>query len=101
MTRTHAARQLLAHGPLSFQQFAQITGWPRAACRRVLSYLVDDLGAAERANRLYRMTDGTELPSLPSAQPQPAFRPGADDLPALLRAAGGDEAQALRKLESV
>lgn len=27
MTRTHAARMLLAHGPLSMAQFKEITGW--------------------------------------------------------------------------
>lgn len=92
MTRTHAARQLLAHGPLSFRQFAEITGWPRAACRRVLAYLVHDRGEAELQNRIYRMTDGTDLPSLPDAPQQPAFRPGADGLPAVLRAPGGEDA---------
>lgn len=48
MTRTHAARQLLALGPLSFPEFVAITGWPAKACRRVLSYLVDDLGEVSR-----------------------------------------------------
>lgn len=61
MTRTHAARQLLAHGGLSFAQFAEITGWPMAVCRRVLSYLVDDTGEASRLGRIYRMTNGKEL----------------------------------------
>lgn len=27
MTRTHAARMLLAHGPLSMAQLKEITGW--------------------------------------------------------------------------
>lgn len=27
MTRTHAARQLLAHGPLTQPEFLEITGW--------------------------------------------------------------------------
>ena len=61
MTRTHAARHLLAHGGLSFAQFAEITGWPKAVCRRVLSYLVDDTGEASRLGRIYRMTNGKEL----------------------------------------
>ena len=62
MTKTHAARQLLAHGGLSFAQFAEVTGWPMAVCRRVLSYLVDDTGEALRLGRIYRMTNGKELP---------------------------------------
>lgn len=62
MNRAHAARQLLAHGGLTFAQFAEITGWPMAVCRRVLSYLVDDTGEASRLGRIYRMTNGKELP---------------------------------------
>lgn len=53
MTRTHAARQLLAHGPLTFGEFVSITGWPYAECRRVLSYLVDDLGELVRVGGVY------------------------------------------------
>lgn len=48
MTRTHAARQLLALGPLSFGEFVTVTGWPVSTCRRVLSYLVDTLGEVKR-----------------------------------------------------
>jgi len=55
MTRTHAARQLLALGPLSLGEFVTVTGWPVAACRRVLSYLVDDLGEVERSAGLYQI----------------------------------------------
>lgn len=65
MTRTYAARQLLALGPLSFGQFTEITGWPAAVCRRVLSYLVDDLGEASRFGRVYRMTHEAQLSYLP------------------------------------
>ena len=61
MTRTHAARQLLALGPLSFGQFVTFTGWPSAACRRVLSYLVDDLGEVARQHGIYRIEDGKQL----------------------------------------
>ena len=64
MNRTYAARQLLALGPLSFGQFAEITGWPTKACRRVLSYLVDDTGEAERLGRLYRLTNASNLPDV-------------------------------------
>lgn len=79
MTRTHAARQLLALGPLTFGQFATITGWPVAACRRVLSYLVDDLGQAERIARTYRLIDDTHMPDLPAlaTQGQPGHGPAA------------------------
>ena len=68
MTRTYAARQLLALGPLSFGQFTEITGWPAAVCRRVLSYLVDDLGEASRFGRVYRMTHGKQLPDMPALE---------------------------------
>ena len=53
MTRTHCARQLLAHGPLTLGEFVTITGWPYKACRRVLSYLVDDLGEVSRFGVVY------------------------------------------------
>lgn len=65
MTKTHAARQLLALGPLTFGQFEEITGWPADACRWVLSYLVDTRGEAERQDQLYRLTHGNELRDMP------------------------------------
>lgn len=55
MTRTHAARQLLALGPLSFPEFVAITGWSVRACRRVLSYLVDDLDEVSRHGGMYEV----------------------------------------------
>ena len=55
MTRTHAARQLLALGPLTMAEFVEITGWPVSACRRVLSYLVDDLGEVSREGGRYEV----------------------------------------------
>lgn len=39
MTRVHAAKQLLALGPLTFREFAEITGWPRRTCSATLAYL--------------------------------------------------------------
>jgi hypothetical protein len=54
MTRAHAARQLLALGPLSFREFVAITGWPAKTCRGVLSYLTDERGDVERASGVYR-----------------------------------------------
>jgi len=55
MTRTHAARQLLALGPLSFGEFTEIMGGSVESCRRVLSYLVDDLGEVSRAGGMYQI----------------------------------------------
>lgn len=68
MTRTHAARQLLALGPLSFGQFAEIMGGSIESCRRVLSYLVDDTGEAQRLARLYSLTHGNQLPDMPELE---------------------------------
>jgi hypothetical protein len=53
MTRTHAARQLLALGPLSLAEFVTFTGWPYTTCRRVLSHLVDVTGEVSRENGKY------------------------------------------------
>jgi hypothetical protein len=53
MTRTHAARELLALGPLTFGEFVTITGWPCKTCRRVLSYLVDCRGDVSRNDGTY------------------------------------------------
>lgn len=40
MTRTHAAYQLLRHGPLTLEQFRWITCWPTfAECKEVLAEL--------------------------------------------------------------
>ena len=75
MTRAHAARMLLAHGPLTFGEFATITGWPVAVCRRVLSYLVDTTGQAMRANRLYTLTHDN-LPDLQAMEPKRIGRHG-------------------------
>jgi len=61
MTRARAARQLLALGPLSFVDFAEIMGGSVESCRRVLSYLVDDLGEVARQQGIYRIEDGKQL----------------------------------------
>lgn len=55
MTRIHAARQLLALGPLSFGEFVEITGWPYKTCRHVLTKLVDEKGELVRDGGLYRV----------------------------------------------
>lgn len=39
MTRVHAARQLLAHGPLSMGDFIAITGWTQMQARRTVSHM--------------------------------------------------------------
>jgi len=57
MTRVHAAKQLLAHGPLSLAQFVEITGWPYVKCRKTLGYLVDGCGMVIREAGLYRIAE--------------------------------------------
>jgi len=59
MNRAHAARRLLQHGPMSFAEFADVTGWPRGVCSRVLNYLTDRTGCVTRINRKYQLTHGT------------------------------------------
>ena len=39
MTRTHAAKRLLEHGPLMYEEFEAITGWPPKACQSTLKHL--------------------------------------------------------------
>lgn len=39
MTRVHAARQLLALGPLTPREFREITGWPGEVCRNTIRWL--------------------------------------------------------------
>jgi hypothetical protein len=55
ITRSHAARQLLALGPLSFGEFAEIMGGSVQSCRRVLSYLVDCRGEVSRIDGIYSL----------------------------------------------
>lgn len=57
MTRRHAAIQLLRLGPLSARDFIAITGWPDRACRRLLSYLVNDAGSVKRVGRTYQLVE--------------------------------------------
>lgn len=40
MTKTHAMLRLLEHGPLTFAEAREITGWPRAAVCAILQHLV-------------------------------------------------------------
>lgn len=39
--RTYYAKRLLEHGPLTFREFYQITGWPKAIASHALEQLVD------------------------------------------------------------
>ena len=47
MTRTHAAYQLLRHGPLDLGEFQEITGWKYRTCTWALSML-EQVGAVRR-----------------------------------------------------
>lgn len=40
MTRTHAAKKLLEHGPLTFPEFWAITGWDKEEAKDILASLV-------------------------------------------------------------
>jgi len=59
MTRTYAARRLLEHGPLTFSEVQEITGWPKPVvdsalqrlCRRGVVRVVN-CGGVRRAYRL-------------------------------------------------
>jgi hypothetical protein len=57
-TRAHAARQLLALGPLSCGDFTNIMGGSAVSCRRVLTYLVDCRGEVVRLGGLYHLATG-------------------------------------------
>lgn len=57
MTRTHAARQLLALGPLDLADFIAITGWPRKIARYTLAWMVQT-GVVEYRGTTRRGTYG-------------------------------------------
>lgn len=60
MTRTHAAYQLLRHGPLTLEQFRWITCWPSfSECKEVL----DDLRGEGKV--VLRNVAGRKLYDLP------------------------------------
>lgn len=56
MTRTHAALQLLAHGPLRFKEFQSITGWPAKRCKWVLQYLDERRFDVRRNKGFFELT---------------------------------------------
>jgi len=76
MTKIHAARQLLALGPLSFREFYEITGWEFSTCRQVLSKLVDGKGEVLRLSRRYWLTNGKELRDMPALATEEVRRDG-------------------------
>lgn len=41
MSRSHATRQLLKLGPLTFRELLEITGWTRMQARDVLGHLLE------------------------------------------------------------
>ncbi len=49
MTRTYAAKRLLEHGPLTFANFMEITGWSKKVSSRALSRLCE-FGQARLVN---------------------------------------------------
>jgi hypothetical protein len=63
MTRNHAARRLLEHGPLTLAEFLAITGWPYRAAQATLTRLLDagDVEAEKDAHRnTYRIALGSQ-----------------------------------------
>lgn len=64
MSRTQAALKLLAHGPLTREEFFAITGWPRSTCCWVVYRLRDQglvrLGRAGRT-AVWSLRDGGEV----------------------------------------
>lgn len=64
MTRTHALKRLLEHGPLTFGQVVAITGWEVSQVRGVLSNLVADgtvQAEGKRMKMVYSLT-GEDFP---------------------------------------
>jgi hypothetical protein len=41
MSRTHAARRLLEHGPLTFGELLEITGWPLGSLKCAIARLME------------------------------------------------------------
>ncbi len=67
MTRAHAARQLLALGPLTWGQFVTITGWSLRNARHTLRHLMANgevtfEGSAHRG--VYQVAASTNKPQL-------------------------------------
>lgn len=54
--RTYYAKRLLEHGPLRFEEFHAITGWPSDKASRVLNQLFNT-GIAKLDGGAWRLTD--------------------------------------------
>lgn len=61
MTKTYAAKRLLEHGPLTFTEMRQITGWRYATLESALRNLMESgLAVAERCGphrNVYRLAE--------------------------------------------
>lgn len=59
MTRTHALRGLLEHGPLTWSELLEITGWPvgslKCAIARLVEYGSIEVEACGCRRNLYRL----------------------------------------------
>jgi len=59
--KTYIAKRLLEHGPLTFAEFWEITGWMRRTCEVVLRNLVEaEVAVAEPVDghrHQYRLAD--------------------------------------------
>lgn len=92
MTRTHAALQLLAHGPPRFKEFQAITGWPEKRCKWVPQYLEERRFAIRRNKGFFELIDANAVHPMPNPQNQSADRSCQHEMSALLRQAGGQDA---------
>ena len=64
MTRTHVARMLLAHGPLSMPQFREITGWTQKHAHNTIDALL--MTGAVQAVKSPSLRSGMNLYALAS-----------------------------------
>jgi DNA-binding MarR family transcriptional regulator len=60
MTRTHALRSLLEHGPLTWRELREITGWPEGALKCAVARLIEygsiDVQPIGKHANLYRLS---------------------------------------------
>ena len=55
MTRTHALKKLLEHGPLTRQEIIEMTGWKAKQVHFTLSYLAE-IGAIVKQEKTWRLS---------------------------------------------
>jgi predicted transcriptional regulator len=59
MTRTYTAKRLLEHGPLTWRELLEITGWRESVLKGAIQNLIDtELVVAEKASarrNVYRL----------------------------------------------